>query len=152
MKKLFALGAATLLAFGLASCGEATQQPTEPGTQPAVGKKIDLIYSGTLSNKDFNMGLFEDFKAAMKAAGDPNEYNITYEAHGPDMVDSEVVDWSVGPDVYEFASDKLFGKSIKIILDDSVEKEKIEDIESVDFIPQIKTKEENELSDKTSKL
>ena len=107
MKKLFALGAATLLAFGLASCGEATQQPTEPGTQPAVGKKIDLIYSGTLSNKDFNMGLFEDFKAAMKAAGDPNEYNITYEAHGPDMVDSEVVDWSVGPDVYEFASDKL---------------------------------------------
>ena len=120
MKKLFALGAAGLLALGLASCEQPTiqptvqptvptEQPTVEPTQPAKGKVIKLIYSGTGSDEEFNLGLFEDFKAAMKAAGDPNTYEITYEQHGPDKVDSEVIDWSVGPDVYEFASDKLAG-------------------------------------------
>ncbi|HRF70297.1 MAG TPA: extracellular solute-binding protein, partial [Candidatus Pelethenecus sp.] len=96
-KKLFALGAAAVLAFGLASCGEDDSNV------------IKLEYSGTASNKDFNMQLFEDFKAARKAAGDTKEYKITYVEHGPDKVDSEVQDWVVGPDVYEFASDKITG-------------------------------------------
>jgi len=100
MKKLFALGSAALLALGLVSCG----------TKPAAeGKTISLTYSGTASDQEFNEGLFEDFKAARKAAGDPNTYEITYEQHGPDKVDSEVIDWGVGPDVFEFASDKLAG-------------------------------------------
>jgi hypothetical protein len=42
----------------------------------------------------------------------------------------------------EFASDKLFNKSLKIKLEESVEKEKIIEIDSIDFIPQIRTKEE----------
>lgn len=96
-KKLFALGAAAVLAFGLASCGEDDSNV------------IKLEYSGTASNKNFNMQLFEDFKAARKAAGDTKEYKITYVEHGPDKVDSEVQDWVVGPDVYEFASDKITG-------------------------------------------
>ena len=99
MKKLFALGAAAVLALGLASCGE----------QKVEGKTIQLTYSGTASDEEFNQTLFEDFKAARKAAGDANTYEITYEQHGPDKVDSEVIDWGVGPDVYEFASDKLAG-------------------------------------------
>ena len=75
------------------------------------GKKIELIYSGTLSDQEFNLELIEDFKKAMKEAGDPNTYEIRYVAHGPDKVDSEVVDWSSynAPDVYEFASDKING-------------------------------------------
>ena len=97
-KKLFALGAAAVLALGLASCGEEDQG----------GKNvIKLEYSGTASDKEFNLGLFEDFKAARKAAGDTHEYQITYVEHGPDKVDSEVQDWVVGPDVFEFASDKI---------------------------------------------
>ena len=103
MKKLFALGAAALLALGLASCDN------NGGQQQTEGKTIQLTYSGTASDEEFNMGLFEDFKAARKAAGDPNTYEITYEQHGPDKVDSEVIDWGVGPDVFEFASDKLAG-------------------------------------------
>lgn len=102
MKKLFALGAAALLALGLASCDNGSGTQTE-------GKTIQLTYSGTASDEEFNMGLFEDFKAARKAAGDLNTYEITYEQHGPDKVDSEVIDWGVGPDVFEFASDKLAG-------------------------------------------
>ncbi|MCM1130336.1 MAG: extracellular solute-binding protein [Roseburia sp.] len=98
-KKLFALGAAAVLALGLASCGETS----EGGTSNV----IKLEYSGTASDKEFNLGLFEDFKAARKAAGDTHEYQITYVEHGPDKVDSEVQDWVVGPDVFEFASDKI---------------------------------------------
>ncbi|MCH5180662.1 MAG: extracellular solute-binding protein [Erysipelotrichales bacterium] len=98
MKKLFALGAVSLLAVvGLASCGG------------KGGKTIKLEYSGTGSDKEFNEELFKDFKDARKAAGDPNTYEITYVEHGPDKVDSEVLDWEVGPDVFEFASDKITG-------------------------------------------
>lgn len=98
-KKLFALGAAAVLALGLASCGD------DSGSKG--GNVIKLEYSGTASNKEFNLELFEDFKAARKAAGDTHEYQITYVEHGPDKVDSEVQDWVVGPDVFEFASDKI---------------------------------------------
>lgn len=100
MKKLFALGSAALLALGLASCGDEPKQE---------GKTIQLTYSGTASDEEFNTTLFEDFKKARKDAGDLNTYEITYEQHGPDKVDSEVIDWGVGPDVFEFASDKLAG-------------------------------------------
>ena len=108
MKKLFALGAVSLLALGLASCGE--ESDGEQGTiGGGEGQTIELEYSGTASNRDFNMELFEDFKAARKAADDKNTYVITYVEHGPDKVDSEVQDWSIGPDVFEFASDKITG-------------------------------------------
>lgn len=99
MKKLFALGAAAVLAFGLASCGE-------------EGQEINLVYSGTESDKVFNEGLLEEFKAQMAKDGDPNTYNISYVGHGPDKVDSEILDWAEkgkAPDVYEFASDKIAG-------------------------------------------
>ena len=105
MKKLFALGTAALLALGLASCGD-EKTPVQTGGE-AEGKTIELEYSGTASNQEFNEELFEDFKEARAAAGDKNTYVITYVAHGPDKVDSEVLDWTTGPDVYEFASDKI---------------------------------------------
>lgn len=107
-KNLRLLSAVALLSVvGLASCGGTTPTP-EPEPEP-TGKTISLVYSGTGTNKDFNMGLIEKFKAAKKAAGDLNTYDITYVEHGPDKVDSEVTDWKTGPDVYEFASDKVSG-------------------------------------------
>lgn len=117
MKKLFALGAAGLLALGLASCNETTT-PTQPGGS-TTGKKITLIYSGpdyptnidpdNIDERTLNDQLFEDFKAAMKEAGDPNTYEIQYVCHGADAVDSEVLNFKdeTAPDVFEFASDKL---------------------------------------------
>lgn len=105
MKKgLFAVGASLALTLGLASCKDDVA-PTPAGD----GKVINLEYSGTASNKDFNEDLFEDFKTWRKAEGDQNTYNITYVEHGPDKVDSEIQDWAIGPDVYEFASDKITG-------------------------------------------
>jgi arabinogalactan oligomer/maltooligosaccharide transport system substrate-binding protein len=121
MKKLFALGSAALLALGLVSCNEPDPTPgpsldptlpgetQKPGEEKPEGKTIKLEYSGTASDKEFNLSLFEDFKAARKAAGDKNTYEISYVEHGPDKVDSEIVDWTTGPDVYEFASDKITG-------------------------------------------
>lgn len=101
MKKLFALGAIGALALGMAACTD------------KKGNAIHLVYSGTGSDREFNESLFEKFKEARKEAGDTNEYVIEYVEHGPDRVDSEITDWTTGPDVYEFASDKigvLYGK------------------------------------------
>ena len=72
-----------------------------------TGKLIQLQYSGSGSNRYTTLQLFEDFKAARKAAGDRNTYSILYIEHDPDKVNSEILDWTVGPDVYEFASDKM---------------------------------------------
>ena len=97
MRKLTKLAIAVMSVVsvaGLASC-------------KPEGKTINLVYSGTASDQTFNEGLFEQFKAARKAAGDNNTYVIEYVAHGPDKVDSEVINWKEGPDVYEFASDKI---------------------------------------------
>lgn len=108
LKKFAFLGAAGLAAVSLVACGGgATPATTTQGTTTAEGKTIKLEYSGTGSNKEFNLQLFEDFKADRKAKGDKNTYEITYVEHGPDKVDSEVLDWVVGPDVFEFASDKI---------------------------------------------
>ena len=91
MKKLFALGAIGALALGMAACTD------------KKGNAIHLVYSGTGSDREFNESLFEKFKEARKEAGDTNEYVIEYVEHGPDKVDSEITDWTTGPDVYEFA-------------------------------------------------
>lgn len=100
MKKFLALIATAMLAFTMVACG---------GGTTTKGKTIYLTYSGTASDKDFNEGLFEDFKAARKAAGDETTYVIEYIEHGPDKVDSEILDWKApnSPDVYEAASDKI---------------------------------------------
>lgn len=99
MKKLFALMGVGLLTLSLAACGGG-----EGNNGP---KTINLTYSGAASDQEFNESLFEKFKQYRKSLGDENTYNITYVAHGADKVDSEVLDWVVGPDVYEFASDKI---------------------------------------------
>jgi arabinogalactan oligomer/maltooligosaccharide transport system substrate-binding protein len=122
MKKAFRLlvvAASSAMAFTLVSCGGTTSTPattskddgttSQPTTSVEPGKAITIEYSGTASNKTFNQVLFEDFKAARAAAGDKNTYTINYVEHGPDKIDSEVTDWTTGPDVYEFAADKLAG-------------------------------------------
>ena len=108
MKKFFALLAVAMLAFVLVACG-GTGTGTGTGNGGTTGKTIKLTYSGTGSDKDFNESLFEDFKAYKKSQGDTTNYVIEYVEHGPDAVDSEVLDWAApnAPDVYEFASDKI---------------------------------------------
>ena len=108
MKKFFAFLAIAVLGLVLVACDQPTQTPSE-------GKPIYLNYSGTASDKDFNLQLFEDFKAERAAAGDKNTYVIEYLEIGPDKIDSTVLDWAApnAPDVYESASDKigiLYGK------------------------------------------
>lgn len=110
MKKFFAILAIALLSVGLVACN--TGGPTPGGSE---GKTIHLNYSGTASDKDFNLQLFELFKEERAAAGDKNTYVIEYLEIGPDKIDSTVLDWAApnAPDVYESASDKigiLYGK------------------------------------------
>ena len=62
MKKLFIFLMVGLLSVALFGCGEKQQDPQKEG------KTIYLNYAGTASDKAFNEGLFEDFKAARAAA------------------------------------------------------------------------------------
>ena len=64
MKKLCAFLMIAVLAVTLIACDGNSDQPKNEG------KTIYLNYAGTASDKAFNEGLFEDFKAARKAAGD----------------------------------------------------------------------------------
>ena len=104
MKKLFTFLMIGLVAATLVGCKNDQGQTGEK-----EGKTIYLNYAGTASDKAFNESLFEDFKAARKAAGDKNTYVIEYLEIGPDVVDSVVIDWTSpsAPDVYEAASDKI---------------------------------------------
>ena len=69
MKKLFTFLMVGLLSVALFGCGGQKDPQKE-------GKTIYLNYAGTASDKAFNEGLFEDFKAARAAAGDKNTYVI----------------------------------------------------------------------------
>lgn len=108
-KKLLTACAVGVLALGLASCNNSA--PADDGGKDPVdtGKRISLVYSGTASDKTFNEELIQKFKDYKKAQGDTNEYVIDYVSHGPDKVDSEIIDWSAAnaPDVYEAAPDKV---------------------------------------------
>jgi arabinogalactan oligomer/maltooligosaccharide transport system substrate-binding protein len=114
MKKFFAFLVVAIFALVLVSCGN-TGGGSNNGGNGTTGKTIELTYSGTASDKEFNQGLFEAFKADRKAKGDTNTYIINYFECGPDAIDSTVLDWAApnAPDVYEAASDKiniLYGK------------------------------------------
>ncbi len=103
MKKMFALLAIMVISVCLVAC------KNDDDKNENKGHTINLTYSGTASDQEFNEKLFEKFKEARKAAGDPNTYVIKYIAHGPDKVDSEILDWKSNnaPDVFEAASDKI---------------------------------------------
>ena len=80
IKKILVITLVLALALTcLVACGNGGEQPG--GGQTPEGKTIYLTYSGTGSDKTFNEGLFEDFKAAMKAACNkvryPNEDIVT---------------------------------------------------------------------------
>lgn len=109
MKKFFAFLVVAIFALVLVSCG-GTTGGSGTGGSGNKGKTIELTYSGTASDKEFNQGLFELFKEDRKAKGDPNTYVIHYFECGPDAIDSTVVDWAApnAPDVYEYASDKIY--------------------------------------------
>ena len=118
---ILAVGA-MVLGGGLASCdqqggdqpGPGPVDPDKPDNpdnpdKPVEGKTIELVLSGPADKADLDTELIEDFKEYRKSIGDPNTYVITQEAHGEDKVDSEVVDWKQGPDVYAFGADKSQG-------------------------------------------
>lgn len=103
---------AMVLGGGLASCTPSDNPDPNPNPNPnpdPEGKTINLVLSGPADKADLDAELIEDFKEYRKSLGDPNTYVITQEAHGEDKVDSEVVDWSNGPDVYAFGADKTQG-------------------------------------------
>ena len=96
MRKLskLALAALSVLAVSnLASCGPKAD--------------ITLVLAGPADWEEMNLDLIEAFKADRAASGDTKTYDIQYVHYGENDVDSKVLNWKEGPDVYAFASDKI---------------------------------------------
>lgn len=108
MKKNFKFltASAALLASvaALASCGGSNDNGGGSTTTDNYGG--ELVFSGPLAQKDWIETIFAKYNAERKEAGSP-EIKFKFVEHGEDKVDSEVLDWKTGPDVYTFASDKI---------------------------------------------
>ncbi len=90
----------------LASCGPKTSGSTDSAKpDPTPAKKETLVLSGAEDQKTFVMGKANEYLKAQKL---DSKYELTYTAHGEDVVDSEVVDWTAptAPDLYSYSSDK----------------------------------------------
>lgn len=116
MKKTKLFGVIAVLGIslaGLVACGDKgnTDNPgggtDNPGGETPTGKTINLTFSGPADKAKFDESLINGFKEWRKAEGDPNTYVVEQVNHGEDKVDSEVTDWTAGPDVYCFAPDKI---------------------------------------------
>ncbi len=64
-----------------------------------------LVLSGAEDQKTFVMGKANEYLKAQKL---DSKYVLTYTAHGEDLIDSEVADWTAetAPDLYSFSCDK----------------------------------------------
>lgn len=90
----------------LASCGSKTSESTDTSKpDPTPAKKEILVLSGAEDQRTFVMGKANEYLRAQKL---DSKYELTYTAHGEDLVDSEVVDWTAetAPDLYSFSCDK----------------------------------------------
>lgn len=90
----------------LASCGPKTSESTDTSKpDPTPAKKEKLVLSGAEDQRTFVMGKANEYLKAQKL---DSKYELTYTAHGEDMVDSEVADWTAetAPDLYSFSCDK----------------------------------------------
>lgn len=90
----------------LASCGPKTSESTDTSKpDPTPAKKETLVLSGAEDQKTFVMGKANEYLKAQKL---DSKYELTYTAHGEDLIDSEVADWTAetAPDLYSFSCDK----------------------------------------------
>lgn len=90
----------------LASCGPKTSESTDTSKpDPTPAKKETLVLSGAEDQRTFVMGKANEYLKAQKL---DSKYELTYTAHGEDLIDSEVTDWTAetAPDLYSFSCDK----------------------------------------------
>lgn len=90
----------------LASCGSKTSESTDTSKpDPTPAKKEKLVLSGAEDQRTFVMRKANEYLKAQKL---DSKYELTYIAHGEDLIDSEVADWTAetAPDIYSFSCDK----------------------------------------------
>lgn len=88
--------------------GDGTTEPTSGTTTTSeyTATEGDLVVSGPATQLEWLQETLGEFNDAREAEG-LAKINFGFETHGEDKVDSEVGDWTRGPDVYAYASDKI---------------------------------------------
>ncbi len=113
-KTLLTLAVTGLTLLGLASCNNntsssstptpSTSSTATPSTTSIVGATDTIRVSGPAEHQEFVLNKLAELKASNTAFA-----NVAFEylQIGEDKIDSSVTDWSQGPDVYAYASDKI---------------------------------------------
>ena len=109
LKTTTLLGVAILALGGLVSCGSnppsGDSTPT-PDSGSGDSKPMSLAVSGPSNQDEWLRTTLQNFNAKRTAAG---KAAVTFDvlAYEENSIDSAVADWTVGPDVFAFASDKI---------------------------------------------
>lgn len=99
-KNLLSLSILTLSVMGLVGCNSNNKDNSSTVEAP----KYTITLSGSGENREITLQLAERFKATSEAY---SGLTFDYREIGEDKVDSAVADWTTGPDVYSYASDKI---------------------------------------------
>ena len=99
-KNLLSLSILTLSVMGLVGCNSNNKNNSSTVEAP----KYTITLSGSGENREITLQLAERFKATSEAY---SGLTFDYREIGEDKVDSAVADWTTGPDVYSYASDKI---------------------------------------------
>lgn len=88
--------------------GDGTTETTSGTTTTSeyTATEGDLVVSGPAAQLEWLQETLGEFNDAREAEG-LAKINFGFETHGEDKIDSEVGDWTRGPDVYAYASDKI---------------------------------------------
>lgn len=119
-KNLLSLSILTLSVMGLVGCNSNNNNNSSTVEAP----KYTITLSGSGENREITLQLAERFKATSEAY---SGLTFDYREIGEDKVDSDVADWTTGPDVYSYASDKIINLFAKGAMSEVPE----------DYLPQI---------------
>lgn len=119
-KNLLSLSILTLSVMGLVGCNSNNNNNSSTVEAP----KYTITLSGSGENREITLQLAERFKATSEAY---SGLTFDYREIDEDKVDSDVADWTTGPDVYSYASDKIINLFAKGAMSEVPE----------DYLPQI---------------
>ncbi|MFA6861156.1 MAG: extracellular solute-binding protein [Bacilli bacterium] len=102
-----------VVAMAVTGCGGTSSTPSASNTSSSAADhgsvKLTLTIAGPEAQADFNKARVQEY---LTDNGYTN-VKFTYMNMGEDVADTAVTDWSTGPDIYAFASDKILNLAKK---------------------------------------
>lgn len=110
LKIMSAVGLASvgLISVAVLSGCTTTEDPDTTTSGGGSTSSLSLTVSGPASQASWLSSVLADYNTQREAEGlETIDFELV--THGEDAVDTEITDWTSGPDVYAYASDKIMG-------------------------------------------